>query len=96
MILHLLNRSPATSRIYQDALRAMGPEDRLLLVEDGVLGAMPALVRYFENVTGRLYALKEDLGARGMLGRCDEKVWVVDMEGFVTLTEEAEKTVSWF
>ncbi|MHB0775450.1 sulfurtransferase complex subunit TusB [Halomonas sp. WWR20] len=96
MILHLLNRSPASSRIYQDTLRAMGPEDRLLLIEDGVLGAMPALVRYFEGISGRLFALQEDVASRGLAGRCDETVWIIDMDGFVTLTEEAEKTVSWF
>ena len=96
MLLHVVNRSPATSRVYQQALSGMAPEDRLLLIEDGVQGALPHLVRYYEGLEGRLYALKEDLEARGLLGRCEESVHVIDVDGFVTLTEEAERTVSWY
>ncbi|WP_083582191.1 sulfurtransferase complex subunit TusB [Halomonas aestuarii] len=96
MLLHVVNRSPATSRVYQQALSGMAPEDRLLLIEDGVQGALPQLVRYYEGLEGRLYALKEDLEARGLLGRCAESVQVIDVDGFVTLTEEAERTVSWY
>ncbi|QJQ96607.1 MULTISPECIES: sulfurtransferase complex subunit TusB [Halomonadaceae] len=96
MILHTLNRSPTSSRVYQQVLGAMGPQDRLLLIEDGVQGALPQMVRHFEELKGRLYALREDLAARGLEGRCDPDVMVVDVDGFVTLTEEADKTVSWF
>lgn len=96
MILHILNRSPTASRVYQDALAAMGPTDRLLLIEDGVQGALPQLVRHFEALDGRLFALLEDLASRGMEGRCADRVQVVDVDGFVALTEEADKTVSWF
>lgn len=96
MILHTLNRSPAESRVYHQAMVAMGSEDRLLLIEDGVQGALPSMIRHFEEISGRLYALREDLEARGLEGRCAAEVQVVDTDGFVTLTEEAEKTVSWF
>ncbi|MDI5984844.1 sulfurtransferase complex subunit TusB [Halomonas sp. M4R5S39] len=96
MLLHILNRSPAASRVYQQALAAMGPEDRLLLIEDGVQGALPQLVRYFDGLQGRLFALREDLAARGLEGRCEASVQVVDVDGFVDLTEEAERTVSWY
>ncbi|WP_163557192.1 sulfurtransferase complex subunit TusB [Halomonas sp. NO4] len=96
MILHILNRSPGGSLVYRDALASMGPDDRLLLIEDGVQGALPAQVRHFEPVLDRLFALREDLVSRGLEGRCDEAVQVVDVDGFVELTEEADKTVSWF
>ncbi|WP_445001274.1 sulfurtransferase complex subunit TusB [Halomonas mongoliensis] len=96
MLLHILNRSPATSEVYRQALAAMGPEDRLLLIEDGVQGAMTALVGHFSEVTGRLYALRDDLEARGLIAHCDTPVEVTDMAGFVTLTEEADRTLSWF
>ncbi|MDI5891972.1 sulfurtransferase complex subunit TusB [Halomonas rhizosphaerae] len=96
MLLHVVNRSPATSRVYQQALAGMAPEDRLLLIEDGVQGALPQLVRYYAGLEGRLFALKEDLESRGLLGHCDASVQVVDVDGFVTLTEEAERTVSWY
>jgi tRNA 2-thiouridine synthesizing protein B len=96
MLLHVLNRSPTTSRVYQQALTMMGEEDRLLLVEDGVQGALPQMVLHFGEVQGRLFALKEDLASRGLLGRCDATVQVVDVDGFVLLTEQAERTVSWY
>ena len=96
MLLHMLNRSPASSRIPQDTLRAMGGEDRLLLIEDGVYGAMTPLVEQLAAAGGRLFVLREDLISRGLMDRCDERVIQVDMDGFVTLTEEAERTVSWF
>lgn len=96
MILHILNRSPSSSRVYQQALDAMGSDDRLLLIEDGVQGALPQLVRYLDPVIGRLFALREDLASRGLEGHCDARVLVIDVDGFVALTEEADKTVSWF
>ncbi|MDR9440073.1 MAG: sulfurtransferase complex subunit TusB [Halomonas sp.] len=96
MLLHVVNRSPATSRVYQQALAGMSPEDRLLLIEDGVQGALPQLVRYYAGLEGRLFVLKEDLASRGLLGHCDASVQVVDVDGFVDLTEEAEQTVSWY
>lgn len=96
MLLHVLNRAPTTSRVYQQALAMMGEEDRLLLVEDGVQGALPQMVRHFSGVHGRLFALREDLASRGLLGRCDASVQVVDVDGFVHLTEQAERTVSWY
>lgn len=96
MLLHVVNRSPANSRVFEQALNAMGPQDLLLLIEDGVQGALPQLVRHLAPVEGRLFALREDLEARGLVGCCAESVQVIDVDGFVTLTEETERTVSWY
>jgi tRNA 2-thiouridine synthesizing protein B len=96
MILHILNRPPSSSLVYRDALAAMAGNDRLLLIEDGVMGALTSQVRHFQEIEGRLFALREDLSARGLEGQCDASVLVVDVDGFVSLTEEADKTVSWF
>ncbi|WP_043526107.1 sulfurtransferase complex subunit TusB [Litchfieldella xinjiangensis] len=96
MVLHILNRSPSMSRVFQQALDAMGTDDRLLLIEDGVQGALPQLIPYLEPVLGRLFVLKEDLVSRALEGHCDARAIVVDVDGFVSLTEEADKTVSWF
>lgn len=96
MILHILNRPPSSSRVYRDALSAMGESDRLLLIEDAVVGALASQVPHFQEVEGRLFALREDLSARGLDGLCDPSVMVIDVDGFVALTEEADKTVSWF
>ncbi|SEM20741.1 sulfurtransferase complex subunit TusB [Halomonas caseinilytica] len=96
MKLHIVNRAPDAGRAVEQALSAMAAEDRLLLIEDGVQGALPSLVDEFASIEGRLYALHEDLEARGLMNRHDERVEVVDVEGFVTLTEQAERTLSWY
>lgn len=96
MLLHLLNRSPASSRVPRDVVRAMGEEDKLLLIEEGVYGALAPLVEQFASLQGRLFVLHEDLVSRGLAERCVAQVQVVDMDGFVGLTEATERTVSWF
>lgn len=95
MLLHILNRTPDTPACRQ-ALSAMGPADRLLLIEDGVIGALPAQRTAFPGMEGRLYVLQEDLEARGLRDRLADDVQVVDVEGFVALTEACERTVSWY
>lgn len=96
MVLHLLNRSPASSRVPQDVLRAMGDGDQLLLIEEGTYGALLPWVEQFASIQGRLFALHEDLASRGLVERCALQVTVVDMDGFVKLTEDTQRTVSWF
>lgn len=96
MILHILNRPPSHSRVYRQALDAMTEHDRLLLIEDAVSGALTTQLEHFQPIAGRLYVLREDLVSRALDAHCAETVHIVDMEGFVQLTEEAEKTVSWY
>lgn len=95
MILHLLNRSPASSRVPHDMLRAMGPSDRLLLIEAGVYGAVEPQARLFLALPGRCFALAEDLVSRGLSEHCADWITTLDMQGFVMLTEETQRTVSW-
>lgn len=96
MTLHLLNRSPASSGVAHDMLRAMGPDDRLLLIEAGVYGAAEPQAALFAALEGRCFALAEDLASRGLSGHCAGWITPLDMQGFVTLTEETQRTVSWF
>ncbi|ALM52527.1 sulfurtransferase complex subunit TusB [Halomonas huangheensis] len=96
MQLHTLNRTPAQSLVYRQVLTAMGADDYLLLIEDAVQGALPQLVGHFEGLRGRLYVQEEDLTARGLLERCDSSVKVVNVDGFVALTEQADKVLSWY
>jgi tRNA 2-thiouridine synthesizing protein B len=54
MILHTLNRSPLESTVYRQALRALAEDDKLLLIEDAVLGALPAQQALWSSLPGRL------------------------------------------
>ena len=96
MILHILNRPPSLSLVYRQVLAAMANQDRLLLIEDGVMGALSTQIEYFQPVVGRLHVLNEDLESRGLDAHCAAEIQRVDIDGFVALTEEADKTVSWF
>lgn len=96
MMLHILNRSPASSRVPLDALRAMSDNDCLLLIEDGVYGAVTPLADVFAAIEGRVFALKDDLSARGLTNKHSDTIRPVDMEGFVALTEQASQTLSWY
>lgn len=96
MILHLLNRSPVSSSVAQDMVRAMGPDDRLLLIEAGVYGAVEPQAALFSALHGRCFALAEDLASRGLSEHCAGWVTPLDIQGFVMLTEQTQRTVSWF
>lgn len=96
MILHLLNRSPASSSVPHDMLRAMGSDDRLLLIESAVYGAVEPQARLFSALHGRCFVLAEDLASRGLSEHCAEWITALDMQGFVRLTEDTQRTVSWF
>ncbi|MED5294396.1 MAG: sulfurtransferase complex subunit TusB [Pseudomonadota bacterium] len=96
MILHTLNRSPLDSSVYLQALAAMTEADCLLLIEDGVLGCLPAQAGRWPQLTGRVFALREDLASRGLVDACSDSITVIDIQEFVALTEQATKVVSWY
>ncbi|MBZ9556692.1 MULTISPECIES: sulfurtransferase complex subunit TusB [unclassified Modicisalibacter] len=96
MLLHLLNRSPASSQVPQDALRAMGAHDRLLLIESAVYGAVAPQADLFAALEGRCFALREDLVSRGLVEHCAPWIAMVDMAEFVDLTAQTQRTVSWY
>lgn len=96
MILHLLNRSPHFEGIYRELGEAFGDADHLLLLEDGCYAALPAGRDVLAAFAGRVSVLREDLVSRGLEERVDNAISVVDMQGFVGLTETYQRSVSWF
>lgn len=96
MKLHILNRSPVTSGVYRQALAAMASDDLLVLIEDAVQGVVPSMIGSFDVASGRVFALREDMESRGLGGRQDSSVQLVDIDGLVALTEKTTQSVSWF
>ncbi|WP_110656064.1 sulfurtransferase complex subunit TusB [Salinicola halimionae] len=96
MQLHLLNRSPQSTAVYRDLGEAFGADDQLLLIEDACYAALPAASGVIEAFGGRVSVLEEDLVSRGLAGRVSPAITVVDMKGFLALTETHERCVSWF
>lgn len=86
-----VNKSPFTTENLKSCLRFAGKDAPVLLYEDGVYGAQAgtALAGLITNAlkARAVYALKEDLAARG-IDKLIDGVQVVDYGGFVDLVAE--------
>ncbi|MDL0429595.1 sulfurtransferase complex subunit TusB [Marinobacter sp. TBZ242] len=87
--LHILNKSPAHGR-YSLCLSAIGPEDGLLLTENGVL----AVTQPLGISTERCFALAPDLEARGLSAQISRNQ-AVSFDDMVDLTASADNVISW-
>lgn len=94
--LHTLSHSPYQSDI--DAmLRCIAPRDALLLLQDGVIAALVQ-----GNTASRLlalgvsvYALREDVEARGLDAQISTDIALVDYTEFVRLTAQHAVQLAW-
>ncbi len=87
--LHILNKPPDHSR-FSLCLSAIGPEDGLLLTENGVLAVTQRLAINSE----RCFALAPDLEARGLSPQFSRDQ-TVSFDDMVDLTASAENVISW-
>ena len=95
-MLHLVNKSPYDAGNLNTASTIMKDGDQLLLIEDGVYGAVKS-----GTAAGLLQGLKvsvlgPDLAARGISeDKLVDGVDIVDYAGFVDLVEASDKVQSW-
>ena len=99
-MLHTVNKSPFEKDSLASCLRLSSPGHCILLIEDGVYGALAntALAdRIAESLADRkVYALGPDLKARGIdPSRLVAGVEVTDYEGFVALAAECGPAQAW-
>ncbi|MBL3556830.1 MULTISPECIES: sulfurtransferase complex subunit TusB [Marinobacter] len=87
--LHILNKPPEHSR-FSLCLAAIGPEDGLLLTENGVLAVTQRLAIHRE----RCFALAPDLEARGLSAHLSSDQ-TVSFDGMVGLAASAQNVISW-
>lgn len=87
--LHILNKPPQHSR-QALCLAAIGPEDGLLLIENGVLG----ITQPPRMAAERWFALGPDLEARGLTGHISSDQ-ILSFDDMVELTASAENVISW-
>jgi tRNA 2-thiouridine synthesizing protein B len=95
-MLHLVNKSPYDGCSLNTASTIMQGEDVLLLIEDGVYGAIKnskaAALLEGRNVS----VLGPDLAARGIgEDKLIDGVTIIDYAGFVDLVEANDKVQSW-
>ncbi len=91
-MLHIV-KTPEKLKLIHRYLQA---EDTLLLVEKAVYAASEHS-EYFAyiNQLNDVYALQEDLQARGWLMKCANSIKIIDRFGFVELTANTSKSMSW-
>lgn len=95
-MLHTLSHSPWQCDI--DGLQRMLRDgDALLLIQDGVLAAVEGS-RYVEILTNtpiKVYALKDDIDARGLAGQISARIDVVGYNDFVNLAVAHTSQMNW-
>ena len=96
MILHTVKQSPFVDLTLSQALAAMGQDDLLLLLENGVI-ASAAAHAYFAQLTelaaqGRLFLIEDDLKARGVTALVGKPI---DYSGFVDLITQTHTSLAW-
>ncbi|MFD2176967.1 sulfurtransferase complex subunit TusB [Veronia pacifica] len=96
-MLHTLHTSPFNHSGISLCLRYARPESEILLLEDGVIaGISGSLWQEKLKTSGmKVYALDVDLKARGLMGKVDKNIQIIDFEGFVSLTERHATQLKW-
>jgi len=95
-MLHLVNKSPYENNNLSTASSIMQGGDELLLIEDGVYGAVKAgkASAMLEGCT--VSVMGPDLAARGISeDKLADGINVIDYNGFVELVEKNDKVQSW-
>lgn len=88
--LHLLNSH--SSDTIDQCLRCLGANDALLLTGSGVYCHSHERL---QALSCPIYALEEDVLAAGLQTAVDTPISLVDMAGFVGLTETHLRQISW-
>ncbi len=94
MILHTLAALPDSSAC-SDCLSLLGPGDALLLLGDGVYAALQGS-DVLADLEVPLHVLREDAAARGIETTLRDGATLVDMAGFVALTERYPRQQAWY
>lgn len=96
MILHILTKAPDSSAATQ-MQQVIGEHDTVLLIEEAVTAALDTSWVAWQQCQSRIFLLSEDLTSRGLAGiAANNELPTLEMQGFVALTEQYEKTVTWY
>nr|WP_314688834.1 sulfurtransferase complex subunit TusB [uncultured Pantoea sp.] len=95
-MLYTLMNSPWQCDI-ETLLLLLRPEDDLLLLQDGVTGALQGSTMLSRLLVSpaTLWVLEEDVIARGLSAQISTSIVRVDYTGFVALTAKHQQQVAW-
>ncbi|MBT2774083.1 sulfurtransferase complex subunit TusB [Halomonas sp. ISL-60] len=96
MILHILTKAPDSNAATQ-MQQAVGDRDAVMLIEAAVIAALDPSWTAWQQCHARIFLLSEDLIARGLASIAEiNGLPTLEMNGFVALTEQYEKAVTWY
>lgn len=90
---HLIQTSPFTSKALESCLRVCGSRDAIILMADGVYAATDAAREW---PAAAVYALADDVAARGLSDKIDSKLTVIDYPEMVDICSRHRHSQSWF
>lgn len=98
--LHTVNKSPFQDQTLNSCLQVCGDEDCILLIEDGIYGAIEVspCAAQLQNLIGqgiRIYVLEQDAKARGLQSFLPG-IETTDYAGFVQLSCTHQCIQSWY
>lgn len=93
--LHTIAKSP-DSNLLESCARLLSDNDVLLFIEDGVIYASRIDLLASLSDKQKLFALREDVNARGLQNKIASNVEVISMRKFVQLCCDHKKIVNWF
>lgn len=88
-MLYIANKSP-----FERPLPTAGDNTSLLLIGNAVTAAVLADSAPLDGYA-HVYVLSDDLAARGLADRLNDKATAIDYDRFVSLTLEHSPVVSW-
>ncbi len=92
--LHTISGSPS-SGLLDSCLKLICPGDGILFIQDGVYYGCPPYLLDCVSRDNAIFALREDLLARGVLSNLTERIDPVGYRRFVELTIDYDKVISW-
>lgn len=99
--LHTVNKSPFMHNTLASCLQVCGNSDSILLLEDGVLAGLKG-APCAEEISAaiikgiKIFALKNDIQARGLAEKIRTDIQTTDYNGFVQLSLEHRSVQSWY
>jgi len=99
--LHTVNKSPFTHNTLASCLQVCSDSDAILLLEDGVLAGLkgaPCAEEMSAAITKgiKIFALINDIQARGLSEKIRPDIQMTDYNGFVQLSLEHRSVQSWY
>ncbi|GAM72222.1 tRNA 5-methylaminomethyl-2-thiouridine synthase tusB [Vibrio sp. JCM 19236] len=90
-MLHIVSNLDALKQATEYA----SSKDEFLLVQNAVYAVNPKHFAHSKLNAHNSFALSADVEARGLLEKADSAIELVDFAGFVDLTAEHSKSITW-